>query len=360
MLGRQHHEGRAEHRVRPRGEDADRLDVIGLHREGDLGAFAAADPVGLHQPDRLRPVHAAEVQQLVGVVGDAEEPLLQVALDDRACRSASNADRRPQHLLARQHHLVLRAPVDRRHGPIRQPGLVELQEQPLRPAVVARVADDDLASPVEHAAHRPELAAHALDVGVGPDRRMDAPIDGRVLGRQAERVEAHREHHVQALHAAHAAPRCPGRWRRTSARCAGRRTGTGTWSAGSASARGSASSARYRPSASQRSRQRCSNGGVEALAAGAAGLGGGPGRHGSLPSCGPQVKAVGDGEWAAIVQAVAPQQRGQVEPEAVLLLRGLAHPHVRRGKGHADELSAVIGHLVLQLGQLRRRSNATA
>ena len=51
--------------------------------EIDLRAFGAADPVALHGEDALRPA-AFElrhiVQQLVGVVGDPEEPLFQRAL----------------------------------------------------------------------------------------------------------------------------------------------------------------------------------------------------------------------------------------------------------------------------------------
>src|SRR3546814_14980669 len=51
---------------------------------------------------------------------------------------------------------------------------------------------------------RSELLAHAIDVGRGPGGRMDVPRDGRVLGRQAEAVEAHREHDVLAVHPMHA------------------------------------------------------------------------------------------------------------------------------------------------------------
>ena len=46
--------------------------------EGNGRAFAAADPVGLHASDAFRPIECCEVQQLVGVFGDAEEPLVQV------------------------------------------------------------------------------------------------------------------------------------------------------------------------------------------------------------------------------------------------------------------------------------------
>ena len=203
VLGCQHHERGPVDRVGSRGKDTDRLDPLRIDRECDLGALRAADPVGLHQPDRLRPVDAGEVEQLVGVPGDAEEPLLKVALDDR--RSASPAAAlRAQDLLARQDHLVLGAPVDGGHRPVRQPGLIELRKQPLRAAVVVWVAGDHLPGPVEHATRGPELRAHALDVLVRPGGGMYALVDRRVLGRQPEAVKPHWEHDVEALHAAHA------------------------------------------------------------------------------------------------------------------------------------------------------------
>ncbi len=93
---------------------------------------------------------------------------------------------------------------------------------------------------------------------IGPHRRMDATIDGRVLGRQAERVEAHREHDVQPLHAAHASHdvRTGGRVPVPDVQVA-RRVGIHGQQV-VLLPRDRRSSARYRPSASQRSRQRCS------------------------------------------------------------------------------------------------------
>ena len=123
VLGREDHERGAEQRVRTGREHAQLLAarvVAGrCGAEDDLGALGAADPVGLHEPDRLGPVDAREVEQLVRVLRDAEEPLLEVALDDR--RAAAPADPvGALDLLARQHDLVLGAPVDRRHLAIGQ------------------------------------------------------------------------------------------------------------------------------------------------------------------------------------------------------------------------------------------------
>ena len=131
----------------PRGEDAQlvaaRLGVVGRGREVDLGALGPADPVGLHDPDRLGPFEAGEVEQLVGVLRRPQIPLVQLALlDARAAAPAVAVG--ALDLLARQRPVV-GAPVDRRVGPVGQPGLQEPQEDPLVPAVVLGVAGDDLA-----------------------------------------------------------------------------------------------------------------------------------------------------------------------------------------------------------------------
>ena len=132
--------------------------------------------------------------------GRAQVPLVQVALlDQRAAAPAVPIG--ALDLLARERPVV-RAPVDRRLHAIGQALLQEAQEQPLVPAVELRVGRDDLGVPGERRAHRPELAAHLLDVRHRPGERVAAVLDGGVLGRQAEGIEADREEHVVAVHPA--------------------------------------------------------------------------------------------------------------------------------------------------------------
>ena len=200
--GREDHERRPEQRVRAGREDAQGvaagLVVVGGGLEVDLGAFGSADPVGLHDLDRLRPVESGEVQQLIRVGRRAQVPLLQVALlDQRAAAPAASL--RALDLLAGQGPVV-RAPIDRRLGAIGQALLHELEEQPLVPAVVLGVRGHDLGIPREGRAHRPELAAHVLDVRHRPRERVAAVLDGGVLRGQAEGIEADREEHVVAVH----------------------------------------------------------------------------------------------------------------------------------------------------------------
>ena len=145
VLGREHEERRPEERVRPRREDGDVLAPL-LDPEVDLGALGASDPVPLARLDRLGPVDGVEVvEQRVRVVGDPEEPLLHHArLDERAAALARAVG---EHLLVREHGLVVRAPLHRRALAVGEPLLEEAEELPLLPAVVARIVGRDLARP---------------------------------------------------------------------------------------------------------------------------------------------------------------------------------------------------------------------
>src|SRR5205823_13015313 len=95
-----------------------------------LRALRAADPVALNRDRALGPVEQRViVEQRIRVGGDAEEPLLHLAsLDEGAATLAVAVD----HLLVREHGLVVRAPVDRGLLAVCEPFLEELQEEPLR------------------------------------------------------------------------------------------------------------------------------------------------------------------------------------------------------------------------------------
>src|SRR5215208_2657630 len=197
MLRAHNEERGAEERVRAGGEDLDW--AVACDLEPDLGTLGAPDPVPLQRLDPLGPVYLREVQRLLGVVGDPEEPLRQVLLDNRRPAPLA-APVWTYDLLPRQRRVVPGAPVDRSFCAVRQSLLEELHEEPLVPAVVLMVAGHDLGVEVEHRAHLPELAAHALDVRVGPFAGLYAPLDRGVLGGQPEGVEAYREEHPEAVH----------------------------------------------------------------------------------------------------------------------------------------------------------------
>ena len=167
----------------------------------ELGTLGAADPVALHGLDPLGPLEPVEVvEQLVGVVGDAEEPLLEVALLDHGTRPFGRAV--GQDLLVGQHGLVDGVPVHGGRPPVGQAGLEQTQEDPLGPALVLGAVAGDLAAPVVDGADAQDRAAELLDALVGELTGVAAGLDGGVLGRQPEAVEAHRRQHGVAVHRA--------------------------------------------------------------------------------------------------------------------------------------------------------------
>ncbi len=180
--------------------------VMDRVREREAHALALADPVLLHQPHALGPagevLRVARVgdgrQQLLGVLRDVEVVARDLALFHRGARAPAVA---VDDLLVGEHGHVHRIPVDDLRAALADAGLEHLQEQPLVPLVVGRVAGGDLARPVDGQAHRLHLLLHVGDVVVRPLRRRHLVLDGGVLGGQAEGVPAHGHQHVHALHA---------------------------------------------------------------------------------------------------------------------------------------------------------------
>ena len=259
VLGGHDHEGGAEEGVGAGGVDAQRrVLLVALSGPGDgeghLGALGASDPVALHELDLLGPVHGVQVLgEAVAVGGDAHHPLAQVALEDgvvAALGAALGGD-----LLVGEHRAQAGAPVDGGAGDVGQaegvddlgllggaqvgpvaaagdgdlsggelvaqlghrpgralaapvaarglgvePGVEDLQEDPLGPAHVVDVDGGQGAARVVGQAQAAQLAAHVGDVGLGGDARVLASGDGVLLGGQAEGVVAHRVQDVPASH----------------------------------------------------------------------------------------------------------------------------------------------------------------
>src|SRR5204863_135435 len=87
-------------------------------------------------------------------------------------------------LLALEHGLIARTPVDRRLAAIRQTAFVELQEEPLIPAVVVRLTGRELFGPVVEDSPSIELFLLACDVRESPLARMHVVLDRRVFRRE--------------------------------------------------------------------------------------------------------------------------------------------------------------------------------
>ena len=77
--------------------------------------------------------------------------------------------------------------------------LEEAEEEPLRPAVVLRLVRREDAVPVDRPAEPLHRRADRRDVARRHVARIAARLDRRVLGREAERVEAHRPQDLLAV-----------------------------------------------------------------------------------------------------------------------------------------------------------------
>ena len=207
VLGSQDKEGDTEERVGSRGEDGDLtlvaldgLAILVAQGKVDLGALGTTDPVGLHLLDALGP--AGEllqvVEQLLGVLGNLEVPLLQVALLGLGAAAPALA---LGDLLVGQNGLAVRAPVDRVLLAVDQALFPQLLKDPLTPAVVVGAAGLDHAIQIvgeAHALHRGERLVHVL---IRPGGSLRVVLDGGVLGGQAKGVKADGVQHVVAAHA---------------------------------------------------------------------------------------------------------------------------------------------------------------
>ena len=243
MLRRQHHEGCAKQRVGSRGEH---FNITGTRCKAHPRTFAAANPVALHDLDRLGPVEAFEVvEQAVGICRDAHRPLPHVAFKDGIVADVAAAI--GGYFFIRQDGAEPRAPVDGRIGQISQtvvvhqllalarrhcrpcsatrrastgfefsnqfgdgsrlaraliaPRVENLEKNPLRPAIERFIGGADTASGVVGQPKSSQLATHVGDVGLGVFAGVHARGNGVLFGGQPERVVTKRMQHVVASHA---------------------------------------------------------------------------------------------------------------------------------------------------------------
>ena len=244
MLGREHDVAGAEQGIRAGGEHSDRAGGGGKRH---LRAAGAADPVALHGLDLLRPIQKLQVvEQAIRVGGDAHHPLAQALAEDReiaALRTPIGGD-----FLVGQHRAQARAPVDHGVGEVDEaelidrgmlfrggeiaevaavlcgasarhqiaheildrtgfllllvePGVINLQEDPLRPTVKLRIRRSDGAAAVMPQAQRVELAGHVRDVRLGGRARVRTCLDRVLFRRQPKGVVAQGVQNVLAQHA---------------------------------------------------------------------------------------------------------------------------------------------------------------
>ena len=201
MFRRKLHRSGAEDSVNAGGEDGNLFSRHAIHGKIHQRAFAAADPVALHHPDFFRPMlQLLQIaQQLFGIIGDAQKPLFQLALL-HAGFFVAPAVAATHHLLVSQYSGALRTPIHFALFAIGQPALVELQKEPLVPAVVLRQATGDFGGPIVGKAQPLHLRLHARDVAQRPILGRDIVLDSGIFRRQTESVPPHRMKHVVAAH----------------------------------------------------------------------------------------------------------------------------------------------------------------
>ena len=200
VIGGERAERGAKEGVGPGGVDGQRAVIIGHagERKTHQRAVRFADPVALHDAHLLGPAlePLETLQQGFSKIRDPEKPLGQFALLDRGAGTPALA---VNYLFVGEHGVVDRIPVDLGGLAFDQAGLQEIQKQLLLVPVVVGIAGGDLAGPIKREPEHLQLAAHGVNVGVGPLGRVHAALHGGVFGRHAKGVPAHGMEHVEAL-----------------------------------------------------------------------------------------------------------------------------------------------------------------
>src|SRR5438094_1284805 len=224
MFRREHQECTAVSRVGSRSENANFGPAITDpgYSKIDLRAFASANPIALQQFDSFRPIKALEfIEQSLRISSDAQHPLPHWSSNNR---KAANLAFSIYNLLIRQDCAQLRTPVHRdvsdiseanavrigsaisgnRLGPIClriEPGVVDLQENPLRPFVIRRVCRVDLPLPIVRKTDPLQLALEIRHVFTRGNCRVLPGFERVLLRGQTKRVPAHRVQDVEAAQA---------------------------------------------------------------------------------------------------------------------------------------------------------------
>ncbi len=123
-----------------------KLFIVSIDLEDDIRALRFTDPVSLHFLCRLRPVHELKIiQKLFGIIRDLQDPLTHRLANDRiaAALALSIND-----LFVGEDRLQFRTPIDRDLIHIGKPRIVQLNEDPLRPFIIARIACRDFPIPI--------------------------------------------------------------------------------------------------------------------------------------------------------------------------------------------------------------------
>src|SRR6516165_8218063 len=220
MFRREHQKCTAVKRVGSGSENANLLIHV-LNFEIDFRAYASADPVALEQFDSFGPIKSCEfVEQSLRIRSDTQHPLPHRSSYDR---EAANFAFSSHNFLICQDCAQLRTPVHwnvsnvSKSNAVRigsaisgnrlssicfrvEPGVVDLEENPLRPFVISRVRRVDLPLPIVGKTNALQLTLELDHVFTGGNCRMLTGFDRVLLRRQTKCVPAHRVQHIEAAH----------------------------------------------------------------------------------------------------------------------------------------------------------------
>ena len=126
--------------------------------------------------------------------------MIQLFLDYRSIAALAVTILAPN-LLTSQGSIAFRAPIHRRHFAVCQIILEQLNEIPLCPMVIFRVARCSISSPIPHGAHTAQLTAHTVDIGISPLFGVDFAFYGCIFRRQTKGIKTDGEHDIETLHA---------------------------------------------------------------------------------------------------------------------------------------------------------------
>ncbi len=201
VLRRDDHVGGAKNRIRTRGVDAEFV-VVTVQRKVNIGAFAAADPVGLLQANPFNIIYRIQVvQKALGIIGDFQHPLIFGAANDFAAAALADA---ADHFFIGQTHFAAYTKVDGEFFFVGEAFFEQLQKYPLCPFIIVGIRRADFTGPVKGIAQWLQLTFKPRDVVFCDDGGVNARFHRIVLRGQAKGVPAHGEQHVVALHALHA------------------------------------------------------------------------------------------------------------------------------------------------------------
>src|SRR6516165_3657643 len=220
MFRREHQKCTAVKRVGSGSENANLLIHV-LNFEIDFRAYASADPVALEQFDSFGPIKSCEfVEQSLRIRSDTQHPLPHRSSYDR---EAANFAFSSHNFLICQDCAQLRTPVHwnvsnvSKSNAVRigsaisgnrlssicfrvEPGVVDLEENPLRPFVISRVRRVDFPFPIVGKTDARQLTLELHHVFTCGNCRMLTGFDRVLLRRQAKGVPTHRVQHSEAAH----------------------------------------------------------------------------------------------------------------------------------------------------------------